>query len=137
MLPTIKPCGHKVLVAPLEWESETEWGFKLTPTDSSHSAKMERAGRQLGVIAAIGPQAWKAHAAPLKRAGVGESMRDPVLSQWAAVGDTVLYARYAGQPLFDPMTGQEYYVIHDDDVVAVLPPHDQWVYDVNERDKKL
>jgi co-chaperonin GroES (HSP10) len=87
-MPSIKPTGHNILIAPLEWEKETDWGFQLAPTDSSQTAVMEKAGRQYGVLAAIGPQAWKAHANPLHKNYNGE-----VLADWAKVGDTVMYSR--------------------------------------------
>jgi len=133
MNPSIKPTGHNILIAPLAWEKETEWGFQLAATESSQSAVMEKAGRQYGVLAAIGPQAWKAHAVPLA-ARIND---EKVLADWAQLGDTVMYSRYAGKAIYDPLDGKEYYLIHDEDVLAVLPHNDDWVWDPTEREKKL
>ncbi len=89
----IKPTGHNILIAPLVAEKETAWGFQLNPTESSTGAVMDRAGRQYGVLVAVGPQAWKAHAVGLLDL---VEARDPALDSWAAVGDTIMYSRYAG-----------------------------------------
>jgi hypothetical protein len=35
------------------------------------------------------------------------------------------------------LTGEEYYLIHDEDILAVLPSNDDWVWDPTEREKKL
>lgn len=129
----IKPAGHHILVAPLEWDKETEWGFALTPHESSETARLEKAGRMYGTLVAIGPQAWKAHAAGLAKG----CFAIPVYDDWAKVGDTVMYSRYAGKNIYDPASGQELYLIHDEDILAVLPPKEEWVYDPAEKDKKV
>lgn len=137
--PTIKPCGHHVLVAPLEWEKETEWGFALTPHENSETAKLEKAGRMYGTLVAVGPQAWKAHAAALiKSLPINlVNMFLKSTEDWAAVGDTVMYSRYAGKSVFDPITGEEGYLIHDEDIVAVLPPKEDWVWNPTEKGKEI
>lgn len=139
----IKPAGHHILVAPLEWDKETEWGFQLTPTDTSETARLEKAGRMYGTLEAVGPQAWKAHAAGLAKAlsfDFAELLKlfgKQVFADWAVVGDTIMYSRYAGKNIFDPKSGQELYLIHDEDILAVLPPKEEWVYDPAEKDKKV
>lgn len=132
---TVRPVGHHVLVEPLEWKKETEWGFQLTPHEESQMAKLEKAGRMIGTLIAYGPQAWKAHAVALAKGG---HVKDPeVLSNWAQVGDLVMYARYAGKALFDPVTGQEYYLVHDEDIMAVFPPIEEWKYHPMEKDQEF
>ena len=131
----IKPAGHHILVAPLEWEEETEWGFALTAHDTTETARLEKAGRMYGTLVAVGPQAWKAHAAGLMK---GDALfENSIYADWAAVGDTIMYSRYAGKNIYDPESGQELYLIHDEDILAVLPPKEKWVYDPAEKDKKL
>ena len=127
----IKPTGHNILIAPIVAEKETAWGFQLNPTESSTGAVMDRAGRQYGTLIAVGPQAWVAHAA-----AIAKYVRDPeALAAWAHVGDTVMYSRYAGKGVYDPLTGEEYYLLHDEDVLAVLPPHSEWKWNPAEKDK--
>jgi co-chaperonin GroES (HSP10) len=130
----IRPTGHNILIAPIVQEKETAWGFQLNPTESSTGAVMDRAGRQYGTLVAAGPQAWKAHAVGLLDL---VEARDPALDAWAKVGDTVMYSRYAGKGVYDPLTGEEYYLLHDEDVLAVLPPHSEWKWNPAEKDKEL
>lgn len=137
--PSIKPCGHHVLVAPMEWEQRTETGIYLTPHEDSEFAKLEKAGRMYGTLEAVGPQAWKAHAAALLK-GINFEWLAKVLlkhtDDWAQIGDTVMYSRYAGKSVFDPKTGAEYYLIHDEDILAVLPAKEEWEYLPTEKDKR-
>ena len=128
-MPTIQPVGHKILIKPLEWESKTEWGFQITATEDSESAKIEKAGRMVGTIVAVGPQAWKAFA-------VGIQAFTDAIGDWAKVDDTVMYARYAGKAIYDPITGDEYYLINDEDVLAVMPPQDDWKFKPTEKGVK-
>ncbi len=81
-----------------------------------------------------------------------------MLKPWAKVGDLVFYNRHAGKFMFDPVIRRdaapvddtketvsefgafksteeiqseliELYVINDDDVIAVLPPMEEWTVD--------
>jgi co-chaperonin GroES (HSP10) len=134
----IKPCGHHVIVAPLVWDKETAWGFALTPHEDSESAKLEKAGRMYGTLEAIGPQAWKAHAASLLRANAPTQIIAHVsYDDWAKIGDTVMYSRYAGKGVYDPIDGKELYLIHDEDILAILPPREEWVWNTTEKGKKI
>ena len=134
-MPTIRPVGHKILIKPLEWEAKTDWGFQITSTEDSDSAKIEKAGRMVGTIAAVGPQAWVAHAVGL--VDHAPLFKDEVLDDWAAIGDTVMYSRYAGKEIYDPETGEEYYLLNDEDVLAVMPPPSEWKFKPTEKGEKL
>jgi len=119
-MPTsIRPCGHNVVVQPVTLKTETDSGIILV-TEGSQKEKLEMAGRMLGVLVAVGPQAWWAHSVAL------EQEYEP----WAHVGDTVFYSRHAGKFMFDPISKKEMYVLHDEDILAVLPPQDEWELDV-------
>ena len=136
---SIKPAGHKLVIEPIELPEKTEGGI-IIKHEGTMWAKLEAAGRMIGTVLAIGPQAWKAHAAglvSLDEAGFGN---DELLDDWCEVGDVVLYSRHAGKFIFDPMFKEqnqtefglskpklkELYVIQDDDVQAVLPPYEDW-----------
>ena len=128
MKTAIKPCGHHLVVAPIELPKESKGGILLN-FEGSQYEKLERASRMIGVILELGPQCWAAHAAAL--AGLEDSAERPgMMDKWANKGDTVLYSRHAGKYVFDPMTGDELYVIHDEDVLAVLPPQKKWKTDL-------
>jgi co-chaperonin GroES (HSP10) len=131
----IRPVGHKILIKPLEWDQETEWGFQITASDNSELAKIEKAGRMIGVLVSIGPQAWKAHSAAILP--IIQGPQDPAYEAWAAVGDTVMYSRYSGRAIYDPLTGKEHYLINDEDVLAVFPPKEEWQYKPTEKGEKV
>ncbi len=119
MLTSIRPCGHHVVVQPVTLKTETESGIVLV-VDGGQQEKLEKAGRMLGTLVAVGPQAWVAHSVALERG------KEP----WAEVGDTVLYSRHSGKFVQDPMTKEEMYVLADDGILAVLPPQEEWNIDV-------
>ena len=126
---SIRPCGHAVLIERLKVVNETSWGFITVA--STKTERMERGGREIGVIVAVGPQAWKAHAVALadhdrKRYRAGEEALEP----WAKVGDLVFYSRYAGREVLDPVEEKVLYLVHDEDVKAVLPPQSEWKVDI-------
>ena len=65
-----------------------------------------------------------------------ENSFDPMYDDWAEVGETVLYSRYAGRELYDPLTGQEFYVINDEDIICGLPAQEEWKYNPTEKGVK-
>lgn len=121
----VKPVGHHLVVEPIEFENETESGI-IIAVEGSHQEKLEKATRMLGRVVAIGPQAFKAHAAAL------EGWPAEVQADWCKVDDMIMYARHAGKFIKDPIEGTEYYLIHDEDVKAVLPPLSEWKLDQTE-----
>ena len=129
---SIEPCGHHLVVEPVKLPEKSKGGIILT-VSGSNNERLEKAGRMIGTILAVGPQCWKAHAAALDHILPGNH---PARKAWAAVGDTVLYGRHAGKFVFDPMDPEddkrELYLIHDDDVLAKLPPQSEWSLDYSE-----
>jgi co-chaperonin GroES (HSP10) len=120
------------VVEPVKLPEKSKGGIILRTTGSMQE-KLDSAGRMIGVILATGPQCWKAHAAALDHILTD---RDPAREPWAVVGDTILYSRHAGKFTFDPMDDEadkrELYLIHDDDVLAKLPPQSEWSLDYND-----
>lgn len=121
---SIKPAGHAVLIRRLKAKKTTDWGF-VTRT-SQHSDKMEAGGREIGEIVAVGPQAWIAHAVALLPLVQAKLVSHEVLEPWAKVGDLVFFARYSGKETLDPVSGEVFYLIHDEDVKSVLPEQSEW-----------
>jgi co-chaperonin GroES (HSP10) len=121
---SIKPAGHHLVVAPVEVENETKSGI-IVVVKGSMLERLEKAGRMIGEVLAIGPQCWLAHAAALEHYAEPES-----LGPWAKVGEMVIYSKHAGKFIFDPISGDEVYLIHDEDVLATLPPQADWKVDV-------
>ena len=135
---SIVPCGHHLVVEPVKLPEKSKGGIILR-IGGGQAEMLDKAGRMIGVILAVGPQCWKAHAANLlEYAGNDPAARraGDLLGPWAVVGDTVLYSRHAGKYLFDPMDDvdaqRELYLIHDDDVLAKLPAQSEWVGDYSD-----
>lgn len=90
-----KPLGHRVLVMPQVIEEKTEGGIYIPQQVIDH----EKAGVDKGVVVAIGSTCW------------------PDSPPWCDVGDTVIWARYAGKPVWDADT--LYHLLNDEDILAV------------------
>ena len=94
----IAPVGYRVLVKADDIERTTASGIIFVLDE-----KLEKAGQRRGTIVAVGDLAWNWCENP-----------------WAKVGDKVIYARYSGALLEDPVTKEDYYIMNDEDIVAVL-----------------
>ena len=96
----IVPTGGHLLIMPDKVEEMTAGGIYLPKT----AQDKEQMAATVGTLIAVGSSAW---------ADIDDG------SPWAAVGDKVSYARYAGVS----MTGQDketYVLINDNDVLAKL-----------------
>lgn len=99
----IFPQGYRVLVKTDEVEETVgEAGIVIV-----EDKKIARASKFRGTVVAVGPLAFK---------GFKEGNGEP----WCKVGDRIYYAQYAGKPLLDPITKEEYTILNDEDVVATL-----------------
>ena len=129
MTTSIRPVGHHLVVRPATLPQKSEGGIIIN-VEGSEWNKLERAGRMVGKVEAIGPQCWKAHAATL--VDLPAALKDDAMGPWCAVGDWVMYSRHAGKFVKDPLIpmedqdNAELYVIKDDDVIAVFPPQSEW-----------
>ena len=104
----IKVCGHRVLVKPIEFMSDDPvvrraqaLGIEIAKTEDR---KREAESVDKGTVKQIGPTAWK----------------DFNSDAWCKVGDTVVYAKYAGKLIIDPDTQEKYIALNDEDIVAVV-----------------
>lgn len=95
------PCGHRVIVKPDEVEDK--YGDIVIVQDE----KLEQAGVNVGTIVAIGDTAWEAYGPHFTG------------KPWAAVGDRIYYAKYAGKNVEDPEKPEEKFVVlNDEDCVC-------------------
>lgn len=101
----IQPAGHRVLVRVDETEKRTKNGLIIP--DSVRDRETQ--AQIFGELIAVGPNAWKAFDA-------GEP--------WAFVGDRVAIAKYGGFIIKDPETGEEFRLLNDEDICAVLTKGD-------------
>ena len=92
--------GRRLLVLPDPLQEVSEGGIIL-----QYDKKLERAAQSTGTLVKIGDLAWT---------GFDKDL------QWAEVGDWVLYSKYAGKLVTDPVTNIDYMVLNDEDLIAVL-----------------
>lgn len=104
----IKPILHRILVKPDLIEEKDE-AYKAAARIGLEVVKNERDREQAaidtGTVVSFGKTVFKDF-------GVDEN---PI-----KVGDTVVYARYAGKVIEDPATKVKYVALNDEDVIAII-----------------
>lgn len=96
----IRPCSYHVLVRPDEVSDRR--GSLYVPASTK---EREQYAQIFGTIVAIGPSAWK-----------GFDDGEP----WAKVDDRVSFAKYGGFVLEDPETKEQFRLLLDKDIVAIV-----------------
>lgn len=110
----LKAVGHRLLVKPDPLKERVKinddlkkLGFEIArPADME---KMEEAATQTGTVVDVGSTAWHAF-----------DKSSPDWKAWCKVGDRIVFARYAGKPIEDPVTDEKYFVLNDEDVQALV-----------------
>lgn len=106
----INPCGHRVLVkvpkhAEVDEVTKKHLAFYNQLTISGTETRNDLSVDQ-GTVVAIGSTAWK-----------NESHG---YAPWCKVGDLIVFAKFAGKQVKDPETEEDYFVLNDEDVIAVI-----------------
>ena len=107
----VKPCGHRVIVKPdkLHEVQAQSLGSKLKDIgfqiETGGDKKRIEGGVVTGILVSVGPNAWK-----------GFDDGHP----WAKEGDRVYFAKYGGYLIEDPDTKEEYRLLNDEDITAVV-----------------
>lgn len=99
----IKVVGFRVLVKPDPIEKVTKAGIVIVEDE-----RAQEASQYTGTVIDVGAIAWEAFGPNNKG------------QPWAQPGDRIIYSKYAGKKIKDPETDEQYVVINDDDVVAVV-----------------
>lgn len=99
--------GYRVLVEADKVEEMSDGGIVLT--SNTTQKKLEQHGKYVGTVLQIGDMAWT------DKLVDGKSCKP-----WCNVGDRVVYARYAGKFVYDPITEEEYCVVNDEDIICVI-----------------
>ena len=89
--------GYRLLIKPDMVELKTESGLVIAA-----DRKLEQAAQVRGYIHSVGSKCWD-----------GEE-------PYAKVGDYVLYSKYAGKVVDDPEDNEQYIILNDEDVLAVI-----------------
>lgn len=90
----LEPLADRVLVKPDPVETVSEGGIII-----AEDRKLQRAATHSGTLTAIGKFAWDNYGEPL-----------------ANVGDRVMYVKYGGAEVEDPITKEVYVVLNDTDI---------------------
>jgi chaperonin GroES len=98
----ILPAGHRLLVKPDEEVESLGSGLIQIPESIKERYHLVQTK---GKLIAVGPTAWEAFGT----------------TQWAKVGDTVMFAKYAGL-VVKGLDGKQYRILNDEDLIAVVDP---------------
>lgn len=106
--------GHRVLIKPdtLKEQLEVPKGLKdskfeiVKPLDIE---KREEAATQVGTVIQVGPTAFRAF-----------DGQDQNWKPWCKPGDRIIFTRYSGKFVEDPVTKEKFMVINDEDVQVTI-----------------
>ena len=99
----LEPAGFKLLIKPFEVEKVSAGGIVLT--SNAYQEKLEAAGRAEGIVHKVGRTAYRAYDDG---------------TPWVTEGDHIIFSKYSGQFITDPNTEEEFIIIRDDDVIAIV-----------------
>lgn len=111
---TLKVQGHRILIKPDPVKEQVKVaddlkaiGFEVhRPTDLE---RREEAATQTGTVIQVGPTAFRAF-----------DGNDPNWKPWCQPGDRVIFTRYAGKFVEDPVTKEKFFVINDEDIQVTV-----------------
>jgi co-chaperonin GroES (HSP10) len=101
----IRPCSYLLLIKPDVVEEKTSGGLYV-PVETKERKMNEQI---FGTIIRIGKMAWRAF-----------DKNEPDWEPWAKVGDRVAFAKYGGFKIEDPYTKEEFRLLKDEDVLAIV-----------------
>ena len=105
----ISPVGERILLLPIEVQQTSASGIILATEETSAREQMANTS---GVVVAMGDECYEDYPKP-----------------WCAVGDKIVFAKYAGL-LYLGKDGKQYRMINDKDVTGLLDP-DMDVVDIH------
>lgn len=100
------PAGHRVLIRPDKVEKTTDSGIVI---ESADSLRKEQAANTTGEVLQVGHSCWWAY-----------DKDSPDWKPWAKKGDRVIYGRFSAKVVLNPETGEELWLINDDDILYVF-----------------
>jgi chaperonin GroES len=105
----INPVGERILLLPIEVQNKTASGIIVATEETSAREQMANTS---GVVVAMGDECYEDYPKP-----------------WCAVGDKIVFAKYAGL-MYLGKDGKQYRMINDKDVTGLLDP-DMDVVDIH------
>lgn len=118
----LKVAGHKLLVKHMQFEErmdeivpETLKKVGFAVEAAADQKKREEVASDVGTVVDVGNTAWHAFDRYFKDGSV-----NPDWQPWCKKGDQILFARYSGKIVEDPITLERFMIINDEDVQAVV-----------------
>ena len=103
---TIDPVGHRIVVR--IGEARKKQGTIIIPDTAR---EREKYAGEIGEIVALGPTAGY---------NFDDKMIKGASGRVAEAGDTIAFNPYAGHNFKDPVTGEEFKILNDEDVLAII-----------------
>ena len=106
--------GHRVLIKPDPVKEQIDIPEALKQSKFEvvkpvEIEKREEAGTEIGTVVGVGPTAFKAF-----------DGNDPNWQPWCKPGDRVIFTRYSGKRVEDPVTKEKFFVVNDEDIQVVV-----------------
>lgn len=101
---SLKPLGHRVLIKPDEVDSKSKGGIYLP----DELTKQERGAQVIGTVLDIGSTCWT---------------DTPDGVAWCKVGDRVVFAKYSGMKIWNPIEGKyrdDILIVNDLDICGLV-----------------
>lgn len=95
--------GYRILIKQDSVEKETEFGIVLVEDE-----KLQKHRLNTGTVVGVGSVAYKAYSS------------DYTGEPWVELNDRVVYSQYSGKYITDPTDDEEYVVVNDEDIIAVI-----------------
>jgi chaperonin GroES len=98
------PLGHRVLIKPDDVEAKSKGGIILP----EELKKQEQGAQVVGTVLDIGDTCW---------------LDTPSGEPWCSVGDRVVFAKYSGMKIWNPVEGKyrdDILIVNDLDITALI-----------------
>lgn len=101
---SIKPLGHRVLIQPDDVEEKSKGGIILP----EELKKQEKGAQVVGTVLDVGSTCWA---------------DTPTGEPWCKVGDRVVFAKYSGMKIWNPVEGkyrEDILIVNDLDICGLV-----------------
>jgi chaperonin GroES len=105
----LKPLGHRVLIKPDDVNDTSKGGIYL----GEDLKKQEQGAQVIGTVLDIGDTCW---------------LDTPSGEPWCSVGDRVVFAKYSGMKIWNPVEGKyrdDILIVNDLDITALITLEDE------------
>lgn len=105
----IKPLGHRVLIQPDDVNQKSKGGIILP----DELTKQEKGAQVVGTVLDIGSTCWA---------------DSPNGEAWCKVGDRVVFAKYSGMKIWNPVEGkyrEDILIVNDLDICALVTEEEE------------